>query len=114
MSFNLFLPFSVLMIAPVPTAACNIDMVQRDGSVAVVATLDPDSIGVLTYRVSATVANSGNRSQSINGGEIDLPAGSGNLKIWQGTFSDSAGTRISISLTARLNDEEFTCEAQFP
>ncbi|KIN71522.1 curli-like amyloid fiber formation chaperone CsgH [Sulfitobacter guttiformis] len=108
-------PFAALLMAlPHTAAACDIALVQQDGHVSVTAEITPHETGNLSYTVSSIVMNGSNRSQSMNGGTVDVTADAGTVTVWRGQIYGDAGTRMTVAMDARLNARTYSCSAQFP
>jgi|GEM_PF-6889451 hypothetical protein len=105
---------ALLMALPQTAPACTISLVPHDGQVDATAQLTPAEDGNLSYTVSTIVTNGGNRSQSMNGSEMNVSAGAGPVTVWRGQILSQAGTRIAITLDASLNTHLYNCSAQFP
>ena len=115
MSPESFLPLMALLVLETGEAPlCKINAVNDGGIYRVTADVQPVATGTLTYRINATVVTGTSRSQSINGGAVELIAGTEPITIWQGRLGGNVTSRITIRLDGSINDTIFACEANLP
>ncbi|MGB5865652.1 MAG: hypothetical protein WBG95_15305 [Sulfitobacter sp.] len=93
---------------------CRIDAVENAGVYDVTANVQTLNIGTLTYRVDTTVQSGGNKSRSINGGEMEIQSGLAPVTVWKGRMAVTDASRITVIFDAEINNIGFFCELELP